>query len=178
MADSPANMNPNADKGMEKRLLLAFALMMIVLLGAQYFFKPVPAPKPIAPSRTTEIAHSPAPAAAAHVEAAPAVQTEEADVPVQAAAAESTQVIDTTVYHIVFSNKGGVVKSWLLKRFHDISGKKQLDLVNDFSSGLPLPFSIDTQGKQLPFDPNQVLYTVKRDPDGLGLTFELRRFVR
>ena len=33
--------------GMEKRLLLAFALMMMVLLGAQYFMKPVPAPKPV-----------------------------------------------------------------------------------------------------------------------------------
>lgn len=174
MADSPANMNPNApDKGMEKRLLLAFALMMIVLLGAQYFFKPAPAPKPavpIAPSKVAEVAQTPV-AKVPHAEAAPVAQTAEGATPVQAAA-ESTQVIDTAFYHIVFTNKGAVVKSWLLKRFHDISGKKQLDLVNDFSSALPLPFSIDTQGRQLPFDPNQVLYSVKRASDGLGLTFE------
>jgi YidC/Oxa1 family membrane protein insertase len=167
-------MNPNApEKGMEKRLLLAFALMMIVLLGAQYFFKPVPAPKrvaPVTPAPAAETAKSPA-AAPPRSAVTPVAETGESTPPLQAAA-ESTQVIDTAVYHIVFTNKGAVVKSWQLKRFHDISGKNQLDLVNDFGNAVPLPFSIDTQGKQLPFDPNQVLYSLKRSPDGLGLTFE------
>jgi YidC/Oxa1 family membrane protein insertase len=174
MAGSPANMNPNApEKGMERRLLMAFALMMIVLLGAQYFFKPAPSPKrvePVQPAPAAEVAKSPV-AAVPPSKALPAAEVAEGGAPVQAAA-ESTQVIDTAVYHIVFTNKGAAVKSWLLKRFHDISGKQQLDLVNDFSSALPLPFSIDTKGQPLPFDPNQVLYSVKRAPDGLSLTFE------
>jgi YidC/Oxa1 family membrane protein insertase len=167
-------MNSNApDKGMEKRLLLAFALMMVVLLGAQYFFKPAPAPKPVAPitpNKAAQLAKAPPPpvSTAKPVEAAPVAANGQA---VQAAA-ESTSVIDTDLYHIVFTNKGAVVKSWLLKRFHDISGKKQLDLVNDFSGSLPLPFSIDTKGQQLSFDPNQVLYSAKQAPDGLGVTFE------
>lgn len=167
-------MNSNApDKGMEKRLLLAFALMMVVLLGAQYFFKPAPAPKPVAPitpNKAAQLAKAPPPpvSTAKPAEAAPVAANGQA---VQAAA-ESTSVIDTDLYHIVFTNKGAVVKSWLLKRFHDISGKKQLDLVNDFSGSLPLPFAIDTKGQQLSFDPNQVLYSAKQSPDGLGITFE------
>jgi YidC/Oxa1 family membrane protein insertase len=170
-------MNPNApDKGMEKRLLLAFALMMVVLLGAQYFFKPAPAPKavtPITPNKAAQLAQTPEPVAPP-VAAPKVAETAEttASGPAVQASAESTTVIDTDLYHIVFTNKGAVVKSWLLKRFHDISGKKQLDLVNDFSGALPLPFSIDTKGQQLSFDPNQVLYSMKPEPGGLGVTFE------
>jgi YidC/Oxa1 family membrane protein insertase len=171
MAGSPQNLNPNAPKGMERRLLLAFALMMLVLFGAQYFFKPAPAPKSaaqITPTRATELAQKPAPEAAAAV--APATQAASAEA-IQASA-EATQTIDTDLYHIVFTNRGAVAKSWLLKKFHDASGKKQLDLVNDSGTGLPLPFAIDAKGQQLPFDPNQVLYSVKQTPDQLGLTFE------
>lgn len=177
----PPTMNSNApNKGMEKRLLLAFALMMLVLFGAQYFFHPAPAPKPVTPvtpNQSAEVTKPPAPAApisnpkpavkqATNARAA-AAPTGEA---VQATA-EATQAIDTDLYHIVFTNKGAVVKSWLLKQFRDTTGKKELDLVNE-SSGLPFPFSIDTKGQQLPFDPNQVLYSVNTTPDKLGLTFE------
>ena len=161
---------------MEKRLLMAFALMMVVLLGAQYFFKPAPAPKPVAPitpNKAALLAQTPAPVAPPVAAPKPAEAAETtASGPAVQASAESTTVIDTDLYHIVFTNKGAVVKSWLLKRFHDISGKNRLDLVNDFSGAVPLPFAIDTKGQQLSFDPNQVLYSVKESPDALGLTFE------
>jgi YidC/Oxa1 family membrane protein insertase len=164
-------MNPNTpEKGMERRLLLAFALMMMVLFGAQYFFKPAPAPKsaiPITPNKAAELAKPPVsvPQATAKPLEQPAnsQQTQ--------AGVESEQTIDTDLYHIVFSNKGAVVKSWLLKRFHDSTGKKQLNLVNDSAAGLPAPFSIDLKGQQIGFDPDQVLYSVKQTPDQLGLTF-------
>jgi YidC/Oxa1 family membrane protein insertase len=177
MAGSPANMNSNApDKGMEKRLLIAFALMMIVLLGAQYFFKPAPAPKPIAPitpNKAAQVVQTPAAGTAPSTASKPAeaATSEAVNTPAVQASAESTVAIDTNLFHIEFTNKGGVLKTWLLKRFHDISGKKQLDLVNDFSGAVPLPFAIDTKGQQLSFDPNQVLYSVERSSDGLGVTF-------
>src|SRR5437899_2611727 len=123
MLGSSANMNPNApEKGMEKRLLLAFALMMLVLFGAQYFFKPAPAPKsaiPITPNKASELAKPPE---AVPQAAAKPVEPVANGQQVQAAAA-SEQTIDTDLYHIVFSNQGAVVKSWLLKRFHDSTGK-------------------------------------------------------
>jgi YidC/Oxa1 family membrane protein insertase len=178
----PPTMNSNApNKGMEKRLLLAFALMMLVLFGAQYFFHPAPAPKPAAPvtpNKAAEVTKPPAPAVAAPISSPKPVvkrstnsQAAEPGEAVQASA-EATETIDTDLYHIVFTNKGAVVKSWLLKKFRDSAGKKELDLVNESSTSVPLPFSIDTKGRQLPFDPNQVLYSVKATPDKLGLTFE------
>jgi YidC/Oxa1 family membrane protein insertase len=174
----PPTMNPNApNKGMEKRLLLAFALMMLVLFGTQYFFHPAPAPKtatPITPNNAAQMAKPPATAPNQAHASAPPVGTTGASAPAEPveASAESTQVIDTDVYHIVFTNKGAVVKDWFLKHFRDSSGKKQLDLVNESSTGVPLPFAIDSKGQQLPFDPNQVLYAVKPSADKLGLTFE------
>jgi YidC/Oxa1 family membrane protein insertase len=174
-------MNNNApDKGMEKRLLLAFALMMVVLLGAQYFFKPVPAPKavaPITPNKAAQLAQTPAPSAPHSTPSSTPTKVDEAvstaaSEPAVQGAAESTAVIDTDLYHIVFSNKGAVAKSWLLKRFHDISGKKQLNLVNDSSGAVPFPFSVDTLGRRLSFDANQVLYSMKQSPDGLSVTFD------
>jgi YidC/Oxa1 family membrane protein insertase len=174
MLGSPGNMNPNSpEKGMEKRLLLAFALMMLVLFGAQYLFKPAPAPKnatPIPPNKVAELAKPPV--ASAPTAAAPAETTAASSQSAVQATAESTYVIETDLYHIVFSNKGAVVKSWLLKRFHDTSGKKALDLVNDSATGLPLPFSIDLKGQQIGFNPDAVLYSVKQTPDQLGLSFE------
>ena len=173
-------MNPNGpEKGMEKRLLLAFALMMVVLMGAQYFFKPAPAPKavqPVAPTKTeqaakTEEAAKTTPAPPPASKPTPVKPIPGAEHPVQAAS-ESTAIIDTDLYHVVLTNKGGVVKSWLLKRFHDISGKNQLNLVHDFGDAVPLPFAIGTKDHKLPFDPNKVLYSMKQSPDGLGVTFE------
>ncbi len=173
MAGSPQNMNPNnPTKGMERRLLLAFTLMMLVLFGAQYFFKPAPAPKSaanITPAKATELAKQPTPAEAP----ATIMKTDQpSNAEAIQASAESTQTIDTDLYHLVFTNRGAVAKSWLLKKFRDASGKKQLDLVNDSATGLPMPFAIDTKGQQLSFDPNQVLYSVKQTPDQMGITFE------
>ena len=88
------------------------------------------------------------------------------------APAESTETIDTNLYHVVFSNKGAVVKSWILKKFRDSTGKHELELVNVAGSGVPLPFSVDTEGRPLSVDPNQVLYVTTKAPDGLGIQFE------
>jgi YidC/Oxa1 family membrane protein insertase len=155
---------------MERRLLLAFALMMIVLLGGQYFFKPAPSPKPAAPvshKQIEQLAEKP-PAPATPPASTAVAQTTQA----LQATGESLETIDTNLYHVVFSNKGAVVKSWVLKRFRDSSGKHQLELVNVAASNVPLPFAIDTKGQQLSFDPNQVLFVPTRTPDNLGIQFE------
>ena len=171
---APGNLTPTGPQsGMEKRLLLAFALMMMVLLGAQYFFKPAPSPKPVAPEtpkQTEQLAQKPP----APVAPPPASTTQKQPVPSDAvqATGEATQVIDTDLYRVVFSNKGAVVKSWVLKKFRDSTGKHQLELVNVAASSTPLPFSIDTKGQQLSFDPNQVLYVATRTPDNLGIQFQ------
>lgn len=167
----PGNLSPQGPQsGMERRLLLAFALMMIVLLGGQYFFKPAPSPKPAAPvshKHTEQLAETPSAPATPPVSSA-ATQTTQA----LQATGESLETIDTNLYHVVFSNKGAAVKSWVVKKFRDSSGKHQLELVNVAASSVPLPFAIDTKGQQLSFDPNQVLFVPTRTPDNLGIQFE------
>ena len=50
------------------------------------------------------------------------------------AAAESTTVVENELYKITFSNRGGDVTSWILKRQTDDDGKNPLDLVDHVAS--------------------------------------------
>jgi YidC/Oxa1 family membrane protein insertase len=158
---------PKLELSMEKRLFLFFALTMLVFLGTQYFFKPAPSPKAVVPV-TQKIAEQAKPAAASAVPV-PTTGTGGAE-PVQAAA-EGVTVIDTDVYTITLSNRGAVVKSWLLKKFKD-SGGKPLNLVNPAAASLAGPFAIDLKGQSTSTDPNLALYVVKPAEDNLGAEFE------
>ena len=56
------------------------------------------------------------------------------------ATSESETVVENDVYRIVFTNRGGRVKSWVLKKYTDDKGG-QLELVNRAASekhGYPL----------------------------------------
>src|SRR5579875_2249125 len=139
---------PNTSSGttpqppsLEKRLPIALALMMLVLLASQYFFKPAPGPKPVAPvdnKAATALASKPTatPPAAVNPET-------NASVPGQiSASAETADVIDTDLYKVTFTNRGATVKSWVLKRYTDTAGKP-LEVNNAAAKDEPLPFSID-----------------------------------
>jgi len=172
MADSQGTPTPTGGGGrkemsMEIRLLLAFLLMGAVLFVTPYFYKTQPAPvsKP-ASAKTEEVAQpvkapeTPPPATAA----APAL-------PATGAGVEQTFTVDTRLYEIRFSNRGGVVQSWTLKKYRDHAGKP-LQLVNTAAAAkVGYPFSWVLQ--QTPTsDPNSALYVMKPDPDGLGVSFE------
>src|SRR5271167_3406894 len=160
--------NPKPEMSMEKRLFLFFALTMLVFLGTQYFFKPAPSPKPVTP--IAQKAAEPVTAKPAEATSAAAATGAGGLEPVQAAA-EAVTVIDTDVYTITLTNKGAVVKSWLLKKYKDNDGKP-LNLVNPAAAGLPGPFSIDLKGQSTSTDPNIALYAVKPAEDNLGAEFE------
>src|SRR6185437_9916343 len=131
---------------MEKRLPLALALMMLVLLVSQYIFKPAPAPKPVKPvndNTAAKVVQKPGaavPAAHALPEAIPPPAIGEVQ-----AASEITTDIDTELYHIVFSNRGAVVKSWVLKNYKDDAGKP-LQLTDPAATDVPSPFSLEISG--------------------------------
>ncbi len=166
MSNSPGKL-PSEQPSFEKRLPLALALMMLVLLASQYFFKPVPAPKPaVQPQQKVEVKPSTeaAPAATATSTTAPPAAT------VSAAALTKT-IVDTDIYRVEFSNRGAVVNSWVLKKYQDNTGKP-LELINPAAKDLPQPFSIDTNGQTLPYDPNKVLYLPKVSNDGLMIEFD------
>jgi YidC/Oxa1 family membrane protein insertase len=125
---------------MEKRLILAIVLSFLVLMGYQYFVvkpdKPNVAPQVTSSATTTAPAvpgtagaalenrqESPAEAKPAPAEAVPAP-----DLGAVAGQAETDVVVETSLYKAVWTNKGGVLKSWKLKN-HKNSLKEDLDLV-------------------------------------------------
>jgi YidC/Oxa1 family membrane protein insertase len=170
MSNSPGSVPPGPPS-FEKRLPLALALMMLVLLGWQYFFKPAPAPKP-APSTAAPIVQLGG--------EKPALSTAVASTPIQPAAAgalapvqgaaETTTEIDSNLYHIVFTNRGAVVKSWVLKKYKDDAGKP-LQLINP-DDKFTLPFALDFTGQKPAFDPNAVLYQMQVSNGGNTIDFE------
>src|SRR3984957_16105706 len=161
------------DLSMEARLLIAFVLMGLVLFLTPYIYKPATAPAPganlPATSKTTDVKEAATPPPVA--EAPPAAPVAAAKMPGEVHSdKEETVDIDTDLYHIVFSNKGAVVKSWVLKNFKDHDGKS-LDLVNPAAlAKVPAPFSIEFRTQKPSADLNNALYKIDRD--GNNLTFE------
>lgn len=166
--------NPQGDKkelSMEKRLLLAFGLMGLVLLGSQYLMptqpqtqepkaerqsappaaqaesaQPVPQPGPEQPKTASTAAPSPAASAVA--------DTEE----------RSSIVIETRVYKAVFTNRGATIRSWTLKDYKDSTGKP-VELVNLAGEKLTgRPFSYQFRNRKPAADLNNALFQVKESP--------------
>ena len=165
MSTTPGKLNPQPPS-LEKRLPIALGLMMLVLLASQYFFKPAPGPKPVAPVT----AKTAAPLAAKPTAVAAPVSASSSTAAQVQATSEITNAIDTDLYRITFSNRGAVVKSWILKKYPDTSGKPQ-ELVNTLAAGVPSPFAIESKDQKLTFDPNSVLYQATISPDGLGVDY-------
>jgi YidC/Oxa1 family membrane protein insertase len=121
---------------MERRLLIVFALTFLVIMLFQPLLKkygpqpPVkPEPSQSAPQNPSQVPpQTPAqlPGQASAVRGAAAKIASSA--PLQAAS-ESLAEIDNDVYHIVFTNRGGRVKSWVLKKYTDDKGGP-LELMN------------------------------------------------
>ena len=108
--------NPQQEPGMERRLLLVFALdfpghRVVPAAAEEIFARSPPAP---AARRTSQAAGS-----AAQRATSPAAQARSGDsagATKQAASAESETVIENDLYRITFTNRGGQVKSWILKK--------------------------------------------------------------
>jgi YidC/Oxa1 family membrane protein insertase len=175
MADihnDPSPLKPEGEPSMQKRLLVAFVLMGAVLFLTPYFYKmvmpPAPAPKSApAPAATPP----PAPPTLKPTPATPAAEPAKPPAAV-AGAKEELFEVDTKVYHIVFSNQGAVVRSWVLKKYKDSKGKP-LDLVNAVGAAKTgYPFSLAFPNKKPPVDVNKVLYAAKPAPGGLGIDYD------
>lgn len=151
--------NPQQDPGTEKRLLLVFVLTFAVLIISQpllmKFVKPQPAP---AKQEQPQQAPSPAPSQPAPSAAAPAKVSAPAAVAARQAAAEQETVVENDLYKITFTNRGAQVKSWILKKYDDDSGKP-LELVHAKAAAqLGLPLSLWTYDENLRKKLNDALY--------------------
>ena len=152
---------------MERRLLLVFALTFLVIILFQPILKKY-LPQPPAPQPNQQAQSNPAQPAATTTQtanlsaAAPAPSS--GATPAKQAAAESETIIENDLYRIVFTNRGAQVKSWVLKKWDDDSGKP-LDLVNHKAAekyGYPLslwtyPGSLDDASRN---QINSALYVV------------------
>jgi YidC/Oxa1 family membrane protein insertase len=159
---------PNKELTTETRLLLAFVLVGIVLVGWNYIYKPPP--PPVTPPANTQVQTTPPAAEAPRPVPAPAPQPIEVPGQVQASQTEDF-TIETDFYRVEFSNQGAVVRSWILKKYKDGKGKP-LELVNTKAlSKVPAPFAVAFRNQAPPNDPNKGLFKVERSGD-LGVTFE------
>ena len=171
MPNTPGGGKPEPPS-LEKRLPLALALMMLVLLVSQYLFKPAPGSKPVKPindNTAASVVQKPQPSTAAAAESPEAIPAPAAGQ--LQAASEITTEIDTRLYHIIFSNRGAVVKSWVLKNYKDDAGKP-LQVVDTAATDVPPPFSLEITGAKPAFDPNKVLYQATPTNGGLGIDYE------
>ena len=153
-----ANLKPSPSKelSMETRLLVAFLLMGAVLFLTPYFYAPNPASpkeKLANPPAASAAAGPSAPAASAPAPsvsplAAAGPRAASPAMPLRAVAREEIlDPIETDLYRIEFTNRGALVKSWVLKKYRDSNGKP-LDLVSSEGvkrTGLPLAIHIRNQ---------------------------------
>jgi YidC/Oxa1 family membrane protein insertase len=154
---------------MERRLLLVFALTFLVIMLFQPILKkygpqpPEPKPETAQSTPAQNPAQPPMPATSAIVNPAPADKKSgrknPPPIPVsRQAASESETVVENGLYRIVFTNRGGRVKSWVLKKWDDDKGNP-LELVNAAAAekyGYPL--SLWTYDESLRNKLNSVLY--------------------
>ncbi len=115
---------------MEKRFLLAFVLSLIVLVASQMWFekkfKPTrPGATPTSTSQqSTPPAPAPSPAPPKAIQA-PAMPSMGSEVKAEA---EHDIVLENSLVKVIVSNRGGVVKSWILKKYKD-SNREELNLI-------------------------------------------------
>jgi YidC/Oxa1 family membrane protein insertase len=124
---------------MNKNLILVFILMaVVVIISQQFLFKKVEQQPKVAPTEQRQSA-TPAQSTATPA-AAPTVPPPAQSAGVKQASGETDTVVENDFYKITFTNKGGLVKSWVLKKFKDDKGNP-LELVNQQASeqyGYPL----------------------------------------
>ncbi len=138
--------NPQQEPGTERRLLLVFALTFLVIMLFQPLLKKY-GPQPPAPQPEAAHPQNP-PSAQAQIQpqsgtvAIPErAKTTAGAVPIKRASDESETVIENDLYRIVFTNRGGQVKSWILKNYKDRPDGNPLELVNKVAAekyGYPL----------------------------------------
>ncbi len=125
--------NPQQEPGTERRLLIVFALTFLVIMLFQPLLKkygpqpPEPKPETSQPQIAQTQSQPPAGSVAA---ASTSPKGAAAAVPTKHASDESETIIENDRYRIVFTNRGGQVKSWVLKNYKDKPDGNPLELVN------------------------------------------------
>jgi YidC/Oxa1 family membrane protein insertase len=147
----------------EMRSLLAAVLCLVVIAGWSLIYKPQQQ-IPANPAAVTTNPVSPAPAATStSVPGAAKAAASAAPVTMRAASAENSVVIESDLYRVEISNRGGVVRSWQLKRFtDDHKPPHTLDLVHPEAAQQSgsWPFSLALDDPQQEVTANNALFEI------------------
>ncbi|MCL5670761.1 MAG: membrane protein insertase YidC, partial [Acidobacteria bacterium] len=163
----------------EKRVIIAFALSFVMLLIWRILFVTTPPPSQKSsatqstPGQATEqerTAQSAAKPAAPKLPAPP-------QIPIAEGKQAQDIVVENSLYRITFSTRGGVITSWILKKYDDANGKP-LDVVNPAAcKQLGYPMSVRTANESLNEKANQAIYVAQpsastlKAPATLELTY-------
>jgi YidC/Oxa1 family membrane protein insertase len=171
--------NPNQQGGGDNKSLLVMMLVLVaVFFGVQFFGAKKKTPPPeSATSATQSVSPQSAPDQSNLTPQAPSLATTPASaaaaktstaahnaVPVVQAAAQSTTVIENELYRITFSNRGGEVTSWILKKkpgggTFTANDGKPLNLVHEEAAQkLGYPLSLYTTNADLTSRLANILY--------------------
>jgi YidC/Oxa1 family membrane protein insertase len=148
-------------------------LALIAVIAFQYFKPPAPPAPQQQQQATTASQQQTAAAAGGPVAPAGTAQAMTGTAPAIAAASESQTVVENELYKITFSNRGGLVKSWILKHYCTDSQNRKLDkdckdehgnhfnldMVNQkAAASFGYPLSLYTYEPALTTELNQALY--------------------
>ena len=143
----------------EKRVILAFALSLIILiLYRMYFIKEMPPEQKKAEQAATATPSAPPATTPAGAKSTPAAPPPVALPATQGAKAQEI-VIDSDRYRVTFSTVGAVVQSWMLKGYPKGENIETIDGPACKSLGFPL--SISLADPTLSSQVNQSVFAVK-----------------
>jgi len=161
--------NPNQQGGGDNRSLLVMMLVLVTVFFGLQYFRAKTNPQTVSPNTAASAPQSPAasgtqpvaqPTAPASVgtPVAGLPGSTAAAVPTVQASAESTTTVENELYRITFSNRGGQVTSWILKKYKDSDGKP-LNLVHpQAAEQFGYPLSLYTYDAALTAGLSKALY--------------------
>ncbi len=147
---------------MEKRLILAVALSVLIYAVFMWIMAPPPAPpRPVLAAEAPQDLQptEPAPASAELKPEAPALGPETA--PVMMGVDEQSIEVDNGVFHAVLTNRGARAKSWALREFSSPSGP--LEMFPAYAEGPGRHLGIEVDDATLAGEIAGALFQVERE---------------
>lgn len=147
------------------RAIIFVVLVVLITFVWLHFYKP-PTPAPQKPTQAVSQATTGA-RTAQPGQATLSPTPQAASTAVAEATSERTLAIESPLHRMELSNRGGVIRSWTLKRYlDDQKPPRPLDLVNaNAAQELGWPFSIELSDRQLESEANRGLYEVTTSAD-------------
>ena len=165
------------EMGDQIRAVVFVVVALLILFAWGHFYKPPVAPPQ--PAQTTSQTGTSQPSANTSASAGKPAQVSDAVAAASPAKIEAANekliAIESPLYVVEFSNRGGVVRSWKLKKYSDDQKPPHLlDLVNNAAAQqLGWPFSLVLSDAQLEAKANSALYEVTPDQPNLSAPGEV-----